>query len=167
MPRDNSLVSLSDLMTRGFSGTSSPVDLDLSPRAYIPVTNKSEAPPTNRPSSLTSSVSRELNDHGPTNKGEEPYAQLIYRAFMSRPDYSMTLQEIYQWFRENTDKAKSESKGWQNSIRHNLSMNAVSNNVTTHPRRCVPRIFVLDLGCPCRVLESSCMDAGHVLGLSK
>ncbi|KAM7194651.1 hypothetical protein V8F20_007843 [Naviculisporaceae sp. PSN 640] len=55
---------------------------------------------------------------------EEPYAQLIYRAFMStKPKYAMTLQDIYQWFRENTDKGKSDNKGWQNSIRHNLSMN--------------------------------------------
>lgn len=64
----------------------------------------------------------------PGSKIDEPYAQLIYRAFMSRPNKSMTLQEIYQWFRENTDKSKSEGKGWQNSIRHNLSMNGVSNS---------------------------------------
>lgn len=62
---------------------------------------------------------------GNNGKVDEPYAQLIYRAFMSKPNKSMTLQEIYQWFRENTDKAKSEGKGWQNSIRHNLSMNLV------------------------------------------
>jgi hypothetical protein len=54
---------------------------------------------------------------------EPPYAQLIYRAFLSTPRQAMTLQEIYQWFRENTDKGKSTNKGWQNSIRHNLSMN--------------------------------------------
>ncbi|KAI0023705.1 hypothetical protein F4780DRAFT_785464 [Xylariomycetidae sp. FL0641] len=57
-------------------------------------------------------------------KTNKPYAQLIAMAFKSRPNHSMTLQEIYQWFRENTDKGKSKSKGWQNSIRHNLSMNA-------------------------------------------
>lgn len=61
-------------------------------------------------------------------KSDEPYAQLIYRAFMSRPNKSMTLQEIYQWFRENTDKAKGTGKGWQNSIRHNLSMNGVGDS---------------------------------------
>ncbi|SPQ17655.1 03e0a9b2-d3f9-48ca-96ae-3081f31c07e6 [Thermothielavioides terrestris] len=54
---------------------------------------------------------------------DESYAQLIYRAFMSHPRRAMTLQEIYQWFRENTDKGKDDSKGWQNSVRHNLSMN--------------------------------------------
>lgn len=64
----------------------------------------------------------------PGSKVDEPYAQLIYRAFLSHPNKSMTLQEIYQWFRENTDKSKSEGKGWQNSIRHNLSMNGVCNS---------------------------------------
>lgn len=58
--------------------------------------------------------------------GEEPYARLIYRALMSRPNHAMTLQEMYQWFRENTSRAADEKGGWQNSIRHNLSMNAVS-----------------------------------------
>ncbi|PHH67359.1 hypothetical protein CDD81_126 [Ophiocordyceps australis] len=57
-------------------------------------------------------------------KLDEPYAKLIYKAFMSQPDHSMTLQDIYQWFRDNTTKASSEKGGWQNSIRHNLSMNA-------------------------------------------
>lgn len=60
------------------------------------------------------------------NNSEEPYAKLIYRALKSSgPPYAMTLQEIYQWFRDNTDKDKYHSKGWQNSIRHNLSMNQV------------------------------------------
>ncbi|KAH9894517.1 hypothetical protein F4778DRAFT_278242 [Xylariomycetidae sp. FL2044] len=58
-------------------------------------------------------------------RAEIPYAQLVWRALKSRPDFSMTLQEIYQWFRDYTrkDRANPGSKGWQNSIRHNLSMN--------------------------------------------
>lgn len=55
----------------------------------------------------------------------EPYAKLIYRALMSAPNHAMVLQEIYQWFRDNTTKGNSDTKGWMNSIRHNLSMNAV------------------------------------------
>lgn len=61
-------------------------------------------------------------------KSDEPYAKLIFRALMSKPDHRMTLQEIYQWFRDHTSKAdgdKDKKGGWQNSIRHNLSMNAV------------------------------------------
>lgn len=56
----------------------------------------------------------------------EPYAQLICRALKSVPGHGMVLKEIYDWFEKNTDKAKNaSSKGWQNSIRHNLSMNGV------------------------------------------
>lgn len=59
---------------------------------------------------------------------EQPYAQLIYRALLDAPDHTMVLRDIYDWFRRHTDKAThSETKGWQNSIRHNLSMNGVSN----------------------------------------
>ncbi|KAI0895476.1 hypothetical protein F4806DRAFT_502928 [Annulohypoxylon nitens] len=66
-----------------------------------------------------------------TKKVEEPYAQLIWKAFLSTPTHSMTLKELYQWFRDNTEKAKhdnpekgkDETRGWMNSIRHNLSMN--------------------------------------------
>lgn len=57
---------------------------------------------------------------------EQPYAQLIYRALMEVPGHTMVLRDIYNWFRRNTDKATDkETKGWQNSIRHNLSMNGV------------------------------------------
>jgi hypothetical protein len=57
----------------------------------------------------------------------EPYAKLIYRALMSAPGHRMVLKEIYDWFATHTDKNKNPSqKGWQNSIRHNLSMNGVS-----------------------------------------
>lgn len=56
----------------------------------------------------------------------EPYAKLIHRALMGAPNHSMALQEIYQWFIDNTEKGSSSGSGWRNSIRHNLSMNAVS-----------------------------------------
>ncbi|KAK1991673.1 hypothetical protein LX36DRAFT_694645 [Colletotrichum falcatum] len=57
--------------------------------------------------------------------GEEPYAKLIHRALLNAPGHSMTLQELYKWFQDNTDKTDKPdgNKGWQNSIRHNLSMN--------------------------------------------
>lgn len=57
---------------------------------------------------------------------EQPYAQLIYKALLDAPDNTMILRDIYDWFKKYTDKASaSETKGWQNSIRHNLSMNGV------------------------------------------
>lgn len=56
---------------------------------------------------------------------EPPYSKLIYDALMSTQERMMPLQEIYAWFEKNTSKGKDKNKGWQNSIRHNLSMNAV------------------------------------------
>jgi hypothetical protein len=45
---------------------------------------------------------------------------------MSTEEKMLPLQGIYQWFEKNTTKGGNEEpKGWQNSIRHNLSMNAV------------------------------------------
>ncbi|KAK8856287.1 hypothetical protein PGQ11_012199 [Apiospora arundinis] len=65
----------------------------------------------------------EAMDDDELAKGDESYAKLMERAFKSRPNLAMTLQELYQWFRENTERGRSETKGWQNSVRHNLSMN--------------------------------------------
>lgn len=79
---------------------------------------------------------------------EQPYAQLIYQALMGRPDKTMILRDIYDWFKEHTDKAAgSETKGWQNSIRHNLSMNGVSFSVSFAPS--------LMTNTPCRLSRRS------------
>jgi hypothetical protein len=57
---------------------------------------------------------------------DKPYARLIYEALMQTPGNRMMLRDIYEWFRHNTTKPQeSGTNGWQNSIRHNLSMNKV------------------------------------------
>jgi hypothetical protein len=61
------------------------------------------------------------------------YAQLLYECLKEAPDHKgMSLKNIYEWVRQHgSQKAKdSTGTGWQNRIRHNLSMNAVS------PRKC-------------------------------
>ncbi|KAF1916592.1 hypothetical protein BDU57DRAFT_556786 [Ampelomyces quisqualis] len=64
---------------------------------------------------------------------EQPYAQLIYLALLQADGHTMILRDIYKWFIKNTDKATaSKTKGWQNSIRHNLSMNGAFEKVD-HP----------------------------------
>lgn len=54
------------------------------------------------------------------------YANLIYQALMEAPGHKLILRDIYAWIAQNTDKARDpSSKGWENSVRHNLSMNGV------------------------------------------
>ena len=66
------------------------------------------------------------NSDGEDKESSEPYAKLIYRALMSAPKHRMVLKDIYRWFERNTTKTRNaKTKGWQNSIRHNLSMNGV------------------------------------------
>ena len=66
----------------------------------------------------------------------EPYAKLIHRALMSAPGHRMVLKEIYDWFALHTDKNKNPTqKGWQNSIRHNLSMNGVRDTASMRRAR--------------------------------
>lgn len=57
---------------------------------------------------------------------ELPYNELLFQCLMESEHKEMPLKEIYQWFVERTEKRWSPNqKGWQNSIRHNLSMNVV------------------------------------------
>ncbi|KAI6358174.1 hypothetical protein MCOR25_007408 [Pyricularia grisea] len=71
-------------------------------------------------------------------QSEQPYAKLLWKAFMSSPERSMTLQEVYKWFIKNTDKVNS--KGWQNSIRHNLSMNHAFTKINPRLEKNLPAV---------------------------
>ncbi|KAL2803189.1 hypothetical protein BJX63DRAFT_437159 [Aspergillus granulosus] len=64
-------------------------------------------------------------DETEDTNADPPYSQLIYEALLTAPGKKLPLQGIYHWFEKNTAKGRDRgSKGWQNSIRHNLSMNA-------------------------------------------
>ncbi|RMD40348.1 hypothetical protein DV735_g4778, partial [Chaetothyriales sp. CBS 134920] len=65
-------------------------------------------------------------------QGGKPYARLIYEALLEAPGHRMMLRDIYDWFEKNTTKPReSGTNGWQNSIRHNLSMNHAFENDKT------------------------------------
>ena len=69
---------------------------------------------------------RDLDDDEEVSGGK-PYAQLIQECLLQSPGHRMMLRDIYDWFERNTTKPReSGGNGWQNSIRHNLSMNKVS-----------------------------------------
>lgn len=86
------------------------------------VTSSSSSSSSDSDSFSTPGMSDDVDVASP----DAPYAQLIFKALKDAPGHKMDLQDIYNWFEKHTRKIKPGSKGWQNSIRHNLSMNAVS-----------------------------------------
>ncbi|KAK7952642.1 forkhead box protein l2 [Apiospora aurea] len=58
--------------------------------------------------------------------GQKPghsYAQLIGMAILRAPTRRLTLSQIYKWISDSYSFYNANDAGWQNSIRHNLSLN--------------------------------------------
>ncbi|KAI0400865.1 hypothetical protein F4802DRAFT_583221 [Xylaria palmicola] len=51
------------------------------------------------------------------------YAQLIGMAILRSPQKKLTLSQIYKWISDTYSFYNANDAGWQNSIRHNLSLN--------------------------------------------
>lgn len=60
------------------------------------------------------------------------YATMISQAILSTPDHMMSLADIYSWISTRYAFYRHSKPGWQNSIRHNLSLNKAFEKV---PRR--------------------------------
>jgi hypothetical protein len=61
------------------------------------------------------------------------YATMITQAILSNPDGVLSLSEIYDWIAQHYAFYRFSKSGWQNSIRHNLSLNKAFEKVPRRP----------------------------------
>ena len=62
-----------------------------------------------------------LDDDG--SKPPYSYASLIGMAILRAPNRRLTLSNIYKWISDTFSHYRTSAPGWQNSIRHNLTLN--------------------------------------------
>ncbi|KAI9323324.1 fork head domain-containing protein, partial [Dichotomocladium elegans] len=84
-----------------------------------------QRPPMRVPSELNTSQDRKGDGAGGEKEIKPPvsYATLIAQAISSTQDKRMALHDIYNYIANNYPYYKVTQSDWQNSIRHNLSLN--------------------------------------------
>lgn len=85
-------------------------------------------------SSLQTNLDEDLSrDEARNSKPPYSYATMITQAILSNPYGVLLLLEIYQWIASHYSYYRFSKSGWQNLIRHNLSLNKAFEKVPRKP----------------------------------
>lgn len=93
-----------------------------------------QSPSSASASSLQNNLDQDLSkEEAKDIKPPYSYATMITQAILSNSEGVMSLSEIYDWIASHYAYYKYSKTGWQNSIRHNLSLNKAFEKVPRRP----------------------------------